>query len=241
MKRSGKFRRRWLSGRRGRTIAAAPSLCNRVVNKGLSPWQDATKSVEQGFRRSMLARIADGAGAAGARRRLANRACNGRRLCLGARSWRAHGCGHMSPMCRSPCSRASIRPRDTLLENTRRFADGLPANNALLWGARGMGKSSLVKAVHAEINRTRKGKTRLALVEIHREEIASLPQLLRMLRQCHTPLPALLRRSFLRQGRHQLQIAEGGAGRRHRRTARQCAVLCHLQPAPPDAARHDGQ
>ena len=45
------------------------------------------------------------------------------------------------------------RVRDTLVENTERFARGLPANNALLWGARGMGKSSLVKAVHAEINR----------------------------------------------------------------------------------------
>ena len=70
--------------------------------------------------------------------------------------------------------------RDTLLENTRRFAEGLPANNALLWGARGMGKSSLVKAVHAEVNRAR--KERLVLVEIHREEIASLPVLLRLLR-----------------------------------------------------------
>src|ERR1700742_506616 len=57
--------------------------------------------------------------------------------------------------------------RDTLLENTRRFADGLPANNALLWGARGMGKSSLVKAVHATLNRARREK--LALIEIHRE------------------------------------------------------------------------
>ena len=72
--------------------------------------------------------------------------------------------------------------RDTLLENTRRFAAGLPANNALLWGARGMGKSSLVKAVHGEVNRSVKGRARLALVEIHREEIASLPQLLRILR-----------------------------------------------------------
>jgi predicted AAA+ superfamily ATPase len=72
--------------------------------------------------------------------------------------------------------------RDTLLENTRRFAQGLPANNALLWGARGMGKSSLVKAVHAEVNGTRKGNARLVLVEIHREEIASLPLLLRLLR-----------------------------------------------------------
>jgi hypothetical protein len=72
--------------------------------------------------------------------------------------------------------------RDTLLENTRRFADGLPANNALLWGARGMGKSSLVKAIHAEVNRVREAKARLVLTEIHREEIASLPVLLRILR-----------------------------------------------------------
>jgi predicted AAA+ superfamily ATPase len=72
--------------------------------------------------------------------------------------------------------------RDTLLENTRRFADGLPANNALLWGARGMGKSSLVKAVHAKVNRHREPKDRLVLVEIHREEIASLPVLLRLMR-----------------------------------------------------------
>ena len=72
--------------------------------------------------------------------------------------------------------------RDVLFENTRRFADGLPANNALLWGARGMGKSSLVKSIHAEINRARKPPARLVLVEIHREDIATLPSLLRLLR-----------------------------------------------------------
>jgi len=72
--------------------------------------------------------------------------------------------------------------RETLMENTRRFADGLPANNALLWGARGMGKSSLVKALHAEVNRGRKAAGRLVLVEVHREEIATLPLLLRKLR-----------------------------------------------------------
>jgi predicted AAA+ superfamily ATPase len=71
---------------------------------------------------------------------------------------------------------------DTLTANTRRFADGLPANNALLWGARGMGKSSLVKAVHEEINQGRKGAMRLALVEVHREDIDSLPRLLRILK-----------------------------------------------------------
>ena len=73
------------------------------------------------------------------------------------------------------------RVRDLLAENTLRFAKGLPANNALLWGARGMGKSSLVKAVHAETNRLT-DKTTLKLVEIHREDIDSLPVLLALLR-----------------------------------------------------------
>ena len=72
------------------------------------------------------------------------------------------------------------RNRDILLENTRRFADGLPANNALLWGARGMGKSSLVKSVHAAVAATDGGD--LKLVEIHREDIPSLPRLLKHLR-----------------------------------------------------------
>ena len=72
--------------------------------------------------------------------------------------------------------------RDVLHQNTQRFADGLPANNALLWGARGMGKSSLIKAVHAEVNKGRAQAMRLALVEIPREDIASLPHLLRRLR-----------------------------------------------------------
>ena len=68
--------------------------------------------------------------------------------------------------------------RDTLLENTRRFAAGLPAHNALLWGARGMGKSSLVKAAHAAVN---DASAALALVEIHREDVATLPALLQRL------------------------------------------------------------
>jgi uncharacterized protein len=74
------------------------------------------------------------------------------------------------------------RMRDILIENTERFADGLPANNALLWGARGMGKSSLVKAVHADINTNRKPADRLKLIEIHREDIESLPGLMDLLR-----------------------------------------------------------
>jgi predicted AAA+ superfamily ATPase len=70
--------------------------------------------------------------------------------------------------------------KETLVENTRRFAKGLPANNALLWGARGTGKSSLVKAVHAAINQ--EIPKSVALVEIHREDIPSLPVLLTRLR-----------------------------------------------------------
>jgi len=73
------------------------------------------------------------------------------------------------------------RVRDILLDNTRRFAAGLPANNVLLWGARGTGKSSLVKAAHAAVNTER--PRALALVEIHREDIPSLPRLLSLVRQ----------------------------------------------------------
>jgi predicted AAA+ superfamily ATPase len=71
------------------------------------------------------------------------------------------------------------RARDTLLENTRHFAFGLPANNALLWGARGMGKSSLVKAVHAEIAKEHP----LKIVEVQREDLQSIGRLLSLLRQ----------------------------------------------------------
>nr|WP_228259678.1 ATP-binding protein [Siculibacillus lacustris] len=72
------------------------------------------------------------------------------------------------------------RARDQLLANTERFARGLPANNALLWGARGMGKSSLVKAAHATVvaGLVAAGLPALKLVEIHREDIESLPTLL---------------------------------------------------------------
>jgi len=74
------------------------------------------------------------------------------------------------------------RMRDILIENTERFSDGLPANNALLWGARGMGKSSLVKAAHASINASRRPADKLKLIEIHREDIESLPKLMELLR-----------------------------------------------------------
>ena len=98
-----------------------------------------------------------------------------------------HPNGRLTPVAR--VSRVELgllkgidRMRDILIENTERFADGLPANNALLWGARGMGKSSLVKAVHADINADRKPADRLKLIEIHREDIESLPALMEMLR-----------------------------------------------------------
>ncbi len=73
------------------------------------------------------------------------------------------------------------RVRDILLDNTRRFAGGFPANNVLLWGARGMGKSSLVKAAHAAVNL--ETPRSLVLVEIHREDIPTLPRLLALLRE----------------------------------------------------------
>jgi predicted AAA+ superfamily ATPase len=94
--------------------------------------------------------------------------------------------GHLVPVPR--VSRVELgllkgvdRMRDILIENTERFATGLPANNALLWGARGMGKSSLVKAAHATVNAAVGG--RLKLIEIHREDIETLPMLMALLRQ----------------------------------------------------------
>ncbi|KQZ21864.1 AAA family ATPase [Mesorhizobium sp. Root552] len=74
------------------------------------------------------------------------------------------------------------RVRDILVENTERFASGFPANNVLLWGARGMGKSSLVKASHAAINASGKFEHPLKLIEIHREDIDTLPMLLSILK-----------------------------------------------------------
>jgi predicted AAA+ superfamily ATPase len=96
--------------------------------------------------------------------------------------------GHLEPVQR--VNRVDIglirgvdRVRDILIDNTERFAAGLPANNVLLWGARGMGKSSLVKAVHASINTALKaGEAPLKLVEIHREDIDTLPRLMGLLK-----------------------------------------------------------
>ncbi|HMR30416.1 MAG TPA: ATP-binding protein [Geminicoccaceae bacterium] len=101
--------------------------------------------------------------------------------------WEAAGGGRLRPVPRVARVELALlrgieRAADTLLDNTRRFAQGLPANNALLWGARGMGKSSLVKAVHAELNRDEPGS--LVLIELHREDIESLPRLLQLLAPC---------------------------------------------------------
>ncbi|MGI9479764.1 MAG: ATP-binding protein, partial [Hyphomicrobiaceae bacterium] len=78
------------------------------------------------------------------------------------------------------------RTAEQLLDNTRRFAEGFPANNALLWGARGMGKSSLVKAAHAEVRQSLgfdlSGQPDLKLVEINREDIDTLPACLTLMR-----------------------------------------------------------
>ena len=71
------------------------------------------------------------------------------------------------------------RARDTLLVNTVQFAEGLPANNALLWGARGMGKSSLVKAVHGKVNAD---YPNLKVVEVQREDLSSIGRCLNLLR-----------------------------------------------------------
>ena len=101
-----------------------------------------------------------------------------------------HPDGRLAPVARVNRVEMSLlkgvdRVRDQLLENTERFAKGLPANNALLWGARGMGKSSLVKASHATVNADFAAASKtgpLKLVEIHREDIESLPELMAITR-----------------------------------------------------------
>ena len=104
---------------------------------------------------------------------------------------------------------------------------GLPANNALLWGARGMGKSSLVKAIHARVNQER-SHSALVLIEIHREDIESLPRLLHLLADERPALPAVLRRPVVRCRGDQLQVAQGRARGRDRGPAR--ATSCSTRP-----------
>jgi predicted AAA+ superfamily ATPase len=101
-----------------------------------------------------------------------------------------HPDGRLAPVTRVNRVEMSLlkgidRVRDVLVENTERFAKGLPANNALLWGARGMGKSSLVKATHAGVNAASRSASKsgpLKLIEIHREDIDSLPALMAITR-----------------------------------------------------------
>jgi predicted AAA+ superfamily ATPase len=154
--------------------------------------------------RKPTAAAADGAGAvleriAAALERLAGGAPAAPRLSSAdAFSWHPDG-QRLAPVARVNRVDMSLlkgidRVRDLLVENTERFARGLPANNALLWGARGMGKSSLVKAVHASINAAHvqsrgigsgqgaDGNGLLKLVEIHREDIESLPELMALMR-----------------------------------------------------------
>ena len=135
------------------------------------------------------------------------------------------------------------RVRDTLLENTERFA-ARPA---------GQQRPALGRARHGQVvagqgrpcagqrRRRRHGPPPLKLVEIHREDIESLPALMALLRAGAVPLHRVLRRPVLRRRRHVLQVAEGGAGRRHRGPAGQRHLLRHLEPPPPAAARHDGE
>ncbi len=123
-----------------------------------------------------------------------------------------------------------------------RFAQGFPANNALLWGARGMGKSSLVKAVHAEINRARRRDTLpLKLVEIHREEIESLPDLMTLVRSDPHRFIVFCDDLSFDGDDTSYKSLKAVAGGRDRGPARQRAVLRHLEPPPPVAAGHDGQ
>jgi len=165
----------------GADYSGAPPHCNGWNFKDLAMSKAAKTAPESGLDGALLARIAD------ALERIAPAGLATSAPATGdAFVWEpAHG-GLLAVARVASVPLALLQgidaARDTLLENTRRFADGLPANNALLWGARGMGKSSLVKAVHAAVNTGRDGARRLALVEIHREEIASLPQLLRILR-----------------------------------------------------------
>lgn len=150
-----------------------------------APPHDADRALERAKRARNLARIAD------ALERLAPPAPEPADFAAAeAFVWRAET-QSLAPVKR--VNRVEIgllrgidRARDQLIENTERFARDLPANNVLLWGARGMGKSSLVKAAHADVNARLAGAPgfrALKLIEIHREDIESLPALMCLLRE----------------------------------------------------------
>ena len=155
----------------------------------------AAKAVAQASGRETAERIASALETIAAHLAASAPASDGEKALHQADAFIWHPDGRLAPV--PHVSRVDIgllkgieRMRDILIENTERFANGLPANNALLWGARGMGKSSLVKAAHASINRDRKPADRLKLIEIHREDIESLPALMDILR--HAPFNAIV-------------------------------------------------
>ena len=134
------------------------------------------------------------------------------------------------------------RARDTLFANTLRFAQGFAANNALLWGARGMGKSALVKGVHGAINRRLAGIAIVQASQTYRDPPgghrgASPPD--DSFTGSTLAVPHFLRRSFLRWRGYQLQIPESRARWGNRGTPAQCFVLCNLEPPPYPVPRYD--
>ena len=128
------------------------------------------------------------------------------------------------------------RSRDTLLENTVQFARGLPANNALLWGARGMGKSSLVKAVHAAV---RERGLELKIVELQREDLSSVGRLLNLLRSSDQRFLLFCDDlSFSHDDQHYKSlkaVLDGGIEGRPENVV----FYATFKPSPPDAPRHD--
>ncbi len=152
-----------------------------------APRSTATKRPAKPALPAMNERIARALEAIAARLPPADAGVDSAKLLASAEAFVWHPDGRLSPV--PKVSRVDLdllqgidRVRDTLIENTARFATGLPANNALLWGARGMGKSSLVKAAHASVNARPDIAGRLKLIEIHREDIESLPALMDILR-----------------------------------------------------------
>lgn len=163
---------------------AARATSRAAVRK---PAKAATKRPAAPSKDATAARIADALEAIASHLSAAAPPASGSESFGAADAFVWHPDGRLAPVPR--VSRVDLgllkgidRMRDILIENTERFADGLPANNALLWGARGMGKSSLVKAAHADINLKRKPADKLKLIEIHREDIESLPGLMDRLR-----------------------------------------------------------
>src|SRR4051794_27738456 len=163
------------------TARATPKAAPR------KPAKTATKRPAAPSKDITAARIADALEAIASHLSAASPAVSGLESFGAADAFVWHPDGRLAPVPR--VSRVDLgllkgidRMRDILIENTERFANGLPANNALLWGARGMGKSSLVKAAHADINLKRKAADKLKLIEIHREDIESLPGLMERLR-----------------------------------------------------------